>query len=161
MKNLKNLSEIIGYKELFKQIREQAKMEMKNLYSIKKPIIILGLMFFFSLLIFTTEYLPFNEEAVVICCIFFAFLCIDIFASNFFKDYLVEHINDIINSADKNMEEVKAILAVKGAQEIKCNDSLKRKKIFLYNLFLKTFTINDFFFEALDPLEVNNQNNHN
>lgn len=115
-------------------------------HTLKINILIISMvMFFFCLVIFFTEYLPFNEETVVIFCVFFAFLCIDSFASNLFKDYFTEHINDIISLADKKMAEVKAILSVKNRQEKKCNSSLTDRKILIYSLFIKIFNIADFF----------------
>jgi len=77
-------------------------------HTLKMNILIISMvMFFFCLVIFFTEYLPFNEETVVIFCVFFAFLCIDSFASNLFKDYFTEHINDIIGLAEKKWQRLK------------------------------------------------------
>jgi len=156
MKNLNDLNQKFSLKPI-SQIMNYRPNQFK-MFFLQTIIMVTTVMFFFSLVIFFTEYLPFNEETVVIFCIFFAFLCIDAFAGNIFKDYFIEHINDITNLADKNMEEVKAILAVKGSQEIKCNYSLTRKKIFIYSLFLKNFNATDFSPAVITVEEEKNSN---
>jgi hypothetical protein len=67
-----------------------------KMFFLQTIIMVTTVMFFFSLVIFFTEYLPFNEET---SCYFLYFFCFFMYRMlllvSIFKDYFIEHINDI------------------------------------------------------------------
>lgn len=81
---------LIGYIPLLSKSKEV------TIFPINKAIMIFSIMLFFALAIFATEYLPFNEEVGCYFLYFFCFFMYRIFMlDRNFKDYFVEHINDI------------------------------------------------------------------